>query len=185
MNLWQEQLYIDIVVKRAIDSIANPVLDTLMIYITNIGAPLTFYIMASAGFLYLTYKHKIIDGFFMVFCLFVSWGGMNLFKAFFMRERPIGEHLAYAEGYSFPSGHATLSMAFYGFIIYLLLAESKKSRKKKNLAGFLVVLIFLIGLSRIYLNVHYATDVLAGYILGIIFLVFFIFALRTCKARIH
>lgn len=182
MEIWQEQFYLDIVIKKALDSIASPVLDVVMINITNLGSPVVFYILAAAGFLFLAYRQKLIQGFFLVFSLFASWGIMNLSKLFFMRERPIGEQLTFAAGYSFPSGHATLSLVFYGFIIYLLLTADKKGWTK-IIAGLLAFLIFMIGLSRIYLNVHYVTDVLAGFILGSILLAFFIWAFKSVKMR--
>lgn len=184
MDFWQQQFYIDLMAKKALDSIGSPTLDTVMVYITNLGAPLTFYILAAGGVAYFAYKQKLIEGLFLVLCLFTSWGTMNLLKLVFMRARPAGEQLTFAEGYSFPSGHATLSLAFYGFIIYLLLTENKDGRTK-FLAGFIAVLIFIIGISRVYLNVHYATDVLAGFILGSILLALFILTLRYCKSRFY
>ena len=180
MNYWQEQFYIDILTKKALDSITSPALDAVMVFITNMGAPIAFYILAAGGFLYLAYKQKLMEGILLVFCLFTSWGTMNLLKLLFMRSRPLGEQLAFAEGYSFPSGHATLALVFYGFIIYLLLDDNKKGHNK-ILAGLIAVLILMIGISRVYLNVHYATDVLAGFMLGSILLAVFIFALRYYK----
>jgi len=84
-----------------------------------------------------------------------------LLKMIFMRDRPIELMIISESGYSFPSGHAMLSMGFYGFIIYII---RKFNVKYKNLwSGLLGALIILIGLSRIYLGVHYPSDVLAGY----------------------
>jgi len=182
LEIWQQQFYFDIMVKKALDSIASPALDLVMIHITNLGSPMAFYILAAAGFLFLAYRKKLIQGFFLVFSLFVSWGSMNLLKSFFMRDRPVGEHLTFAAGYSFPSGHATLAMVFYGFIIYLLLTANKKGWTR-IIAWLLAFLIFMIGLSRVYLNVHYATDVLAGFILGSILLAFFVWAFKSVEMR--
>jgi undecaprenyl-diphosphatase len=183
LHYFSDELYFDQIVKNAINSIANPALDSFMAFITNLGAPVTFYILAAVGFVYLISKQKIPEGIFLLLCIFTSWGVMNSLKLLFMRARPAGEPLTYAVGYSFPSGHATLAMAFYGFIIYLIMSANKNSRTKW-LSGFIAALIFLIGISRIYLNVHYATDVLAGFILGSILLGTFIILLRYFKSRL-
>lgn len=90
-------------------------------------------------------------------------------KNIFLRERPIDINIIEETGYSFPSGHSLTAMAFYGFIIYLIY---KSNIKNKKIYIFLLgILIFLIGISRIYLGVHFATDVIAGFIISIIFLI--------------
>ena len=72
------------------------------------------------------------------------------------------------KSYSFPSGHAMISVLFFGSIIYLV---NKHNLKYKKLITFsLSTFILLIGISRIYLGVHYLTDVVGGYLLGFIVL---------------
>ena len=91
------------------------------------------------------------------------------------RPRPdVLFRLSFESGYSFPSAHTMVATCFYGFIIYLILNQVK-NKKIKNISTLLLsLLIFLIGISRIYLGVHYVTDVIAGFIFGIIVLVLFI-----------
>lgn len=96
-------------------------------------------------------------------------------KNIFQRQRPpIEERLIEESGYSFPSGHSTNNMAFYGFIIYLIYKNVESKILRNILIAMLSVLIVLIGFSRIYLRVHYASDVIAGFCLGIICVILFI-----------
>ena len=97
----------------------------------------------------------------------------SLLKIIFKRERPIGIMLIEETGYSFPSGHTMVATIFYGFIIYLI-NKSKYNKKTKIILNILlIILIILIGISRIYLGVHFATDVIASYLIGISYLILF------------
>lgn len=96
-------------------------------------------------------------------------------KYIFKRERPRDIMMVIENGFSFPSGHTMLATIFYGFIIYLIY-KSDKSRKFKYVSIILLsLLILLIGISRIYLGVHYTTDVLGGYLISISYLMIFIY----------
>jgi undecaprenyl-diphosphatase len=96
---------------------------------------------------------------------------MFILKFIFNRERPLTPLLEPARGLSFPSGHALMSFTFYGLIIYLVWNSIGHRLLRSILITGLLILIFFIGLSRIYLVVHYASDVLAGFSLGLIWLV--------------
>jgi len=97
----------------------------------------------------------------------------TILKFIFKRERPIDLMLVEESGYSFPSGHTMMATAFYGFIIYLISKSKYKKRTKIILNTLLTILILLIGISRIYLGVHYATDVIAGFLIGLSYLIIF------------
>lgn len=96
------------------------------------------------------------------------------------RERPISTSwLVEEDGYSFPSGHAMLSIGVYGFLIYLIYKSNLKIVYKRILITALSILVVLVGISRIYLGVHYPSDVLAGYIITTIYLIVFVAIINT------
>ena len=99
-----------------------------------------------------------------------SAGTTLLAKIIFNRPRPLNAALLETSA-SFPSGHAAIAIAFYGFITYLLIKETKKKRDRILVTLFGFILITLIGFSRLYLGVHYVSDVLAGYLDGILWLI--------------
>ncbi len=99
-------------------------------------------------------------------------------KNIIQRPRPIEYRIINANGYSFPSGHSMVSMAFYGFLIYLIYKNVKNKYIKIISILILSTLIFLIGASRIYLGVHYTSDVIGGFLLSISYLVLYVGILK-------
>ena len=102
-------------------------------------------------------------------------------KQIIQRPRPVGHRIIDENGYSLPSGHSMVSMAFYGFLIYLIYKNVKNKYLKTALIILLTLLIISIGASRIYLGVHYASDVLAGFLVAITYLIIFIHAINNVK----
>lgn len=103
--------------------------------------------------------------------LLIIQGINRVIKALVKRPRPPQMyHLVKETNYSFPSGHSMSAMIGYG----LLIIEVKKSslKYKKMIEVFLAIMIFLIGLSRIYLGVHYFSDVIGGYLIALSYLLF-------------
>lgn len=99
-----------------------------------------------------------------------SLGLMLVLKQLFHRNRPEIPLLSHAQGLSFPSGHALMSVTFYGLLIYIILQTIGNKPLKWSLSSFFILLIISIGFSRVYLRVHYASDVLAGFIIGLLWL---------------
>ena len=99
-----------------------------------------------------------------------SLGLMFWLKHLFRRKRPF-DPLFKARGLSFPSGHAIMSTTFYGLLIYITSKTVEDKSLKWSMTISFVILIQLIGFSRVYLRVHYASDVAVGYIVGVSWLV--------------
>lgn len=95
-------------------------------------------------------------------------------KHIMRRDRPDVLRLVNESGYSFPSGHSMVSMALYGIIIFLIYKNVKNKYLKITFITLLSLLIVLIGLSRVYVGVHYVSDVLGGFILGLVYLIIYI-----------
>ena len=98
----------------------------------------------------------------------------QIFKFILQRPRPEGYRIINETGYSFPSGHSMISMAFYGFLIYLIYQNVVNKYIKWTLIIFLTFLIISIGISRVYLGVYYTSDVLAGFLVSISYLILYI-----------
>jgi len=106
-----------------------------------------------------------------------------LLKDIFHRPRPIAPLVSGAGGYSFPSGHSLGGFTFSGVLIYLLLHSSKPGYVKWILSIFLILFAFLIALSRIYLRVHFASDVLGSLLVTIVWLTLTFIFLNTIEKR--
>lgn len=145
---------------------------TLMKVITTLGS--TIVIVSGILSIAILFKDK---KYFKVF-LFANLFGViinSLIKFIVHRPRPTTTMLFTSESsYSFPSGHSMMSTIFYGLIIYYIIKFIKNKYLRNFLVAFLTLIIFSVGISRIYLGVHYATDVVCGYIFGIIYLIVFI-----------
>ena len=108
---------------------------------------------------------------------------MLLLKLFFRRPRPIDPLLSAAAGFSFPSGHAFMSVSFYGLLGYILFKHIHLRWLRVAAGLLLCAIVVLIGLSRIYLRVHYASDVLAGFCVGITWLILSLHILSRLEKR--
>ncbi|WP_028980493.1 phosphatase PAP2 family protein [Sporocytophaga myxococcoides] len=107
---------------------------------------------------------------------------LNLFLKFlFNRPRPLVERLSEASGLSFPSGHSMTAFSFYGLLIYFTWKEVPQKGLRWIITIILLLIIHLIGLSRVYLGVHYASDVLAGFAIGYIWLILSILVLQRLE----
>lgn len=124
------------------------------------------------------YKHEAL-----VFLIaFLGGVFMNYFLKFFIaRPRPFGQAITPESFYSFPSGHAMNSFVFYGMLAFFIFRFTRNKKISTFVAFLCMLLIILICISRIYLGVHYPTDVLAGLVAGFWWLVTVILAEKTIR----
>ena len=94
-------------------------------------------------------------------------------KAIVQRPRPDGFQLAVEQGFSFPSGHSMVAMAFFGLLVWMIWRYRRRDAMRVVWCVFFGLVIVAVGLSRIYLGVHYASDVLAGFCVSLAWLAFY------------
>lgn len=109
----------------------------------------------------------------------------TLLKLLFRRQRPADPLIAPPNDFGFPSGHSTAAFIFYGLLIYLFWRSRLPTALKHILSGSLILFSVAIGFSRIYLRVHYPTDVLAGFCVGFAWLSLSIFLYGNWNGTIH
>jgi undecaprenyl-diphosphatase len=112
-----------------------------------------------------------------------SLGLMNLLKLLFHRHRPPHSLVDGITNFSFPSGHAFMSVAYYGLLAYWAAAIIKKGWQQQTLIIFYMLIILSISFSRIYLRVHYTTDIIAGLSLGTAWLILSLAVIDKLQAR--
>ena len=164
---------LDAAVESFILGIRNDKLTTTMRIFTNISSSYALIVITLLIALIALIKNKKIPynttiNLITVFLL------SQIAKNIFRRPRPTEEFLTHASGFSYPSGHTMVSFAFFAFITYSLCEKTNNKLYKTILKIGTPILIIIIGFSRIYLGVHYTTDIIAGYLLGMAYLMIFL-----------
>ena len=151
-----------------VNNLRSDGLTFIMLFITNFCNPIIL-ILLSLVILLICKDKKM--GLIIIINLLVSILLNIIFKWIIQRDRPLEDFLIIESGYSFPSGHSMVSMAYYGLIIYFIYKKIKDKRVRNVLMILIGLLILAIGFSRIYLGVHFASDVIGGFLISIIYLV--------------
>lgn len=107
--------------------------------------------------------------------MLIMWALIGILKRTFKRERPNIKRLVNEKGYSYPSGHTMTATIFYGFNIFLIILSNLIMPLKISLIIALSILILLIGYTRIYLGVHYLSDVIGALLFGSSYLLLYIY----------
>ena len=173
----KETMIIDLVIyKIIVQNMRTNILTSIFKVITNLGGAYCLITIAILSAIFI--KDKKIAFSIPVNLIIIT--GLNLLlKNIVERPRPEGYRLIDETGYSFPSGHSMISAAFYGLIIYFIWKNVKNTKLKYISCILLSLVILLIGISRIYLGVHYASDVIGGFSISIAYLIIFTTTFKT------
>lgn len=146
----------------------NPILNLLFTSVTQLGSATCLILIALASVIFVKDKtYKILIPINLTFIGTIN----SILKQIFKRNRPNQFRLMQEEGYSFPSGHAMASTAFYGLFIYIIYKKIDNKRIRNSLCFIFALLILFIDISRIYIGVHYTSDVIAGTCFSIAYLI--------------
>ncbi|MFD1631342.1 phosphatase PAP2 family protein [Pseudopedobacter beijingensis] len=170
MVFLNNNLHLDLWVQELFALYKTPQLTKVVLFITGIGdypVMITFYVFLIIWLL-IKHKNKFLS-LKIAFIALASVGLMHILKNIFKRTRPVSDILE-PVGYSFPSGHSMNSLVFFCMLIFIC-QYYLKQRSWRVIVSVLFTLCFLlIGMSRVYLEVHYFTDVVAGFCVGFIWL---------------
>lgn len=159
----------DTVIYDYIISFRNNEMDYIMKSITQFGNTVPVIIIILALMITLTKRKEV---FLIGFNTILTVSSNQILKHIICRPRPDHIRLITEHGYSFPSGHSMIAVCLYGLLIYLINKKIKNKILRIIITIFLITLIIGIGISRIYVGVHYPSDVLGGYLLSLSILIF-------------
>ncbi|MEK3886142.1 phosphatase PAP2 family protein [Bacillus sp. FSL K6-3431] len=176
----------DVKILLFFEDIRTEFLNDLFFFFTDIGLIKFLLPLAVIVTAFLLIKKRYLES---IFVMLAFWGvrGVNyMMKEFFERERPSFHSLIEVGDYSFPSGHAMNSIAFMGFLFYLFAHILKVGIKHWLLwLSTTLIIVILIAVSRVYLGVHYLTDVVAGACCGILYLFIVVYLYKFSSVLIQ
>lgn len=160
-----EPLKIDLTMQQAFINMRTDLLTPFMKVVTHSTDTITIVILCLALLLIPVTRKK--EGLPLTAAALINMGIYKAMKHLFLRARPdVMYHLVEQGGYSFPSGHSATSMLVYGLLFYLVGKYCKNQKMKVLLQAVCGILVLTVGPSRLYVGVHWATDVLAGWCVG-------------------
>jgi membrane-associated phospholipid phosphatase len=169
----------DAAITKFVISFRAPQLNIILQFITNLGDLYGYIAITTICSLFFYFKFKnwryVVQ---LIFVIVISGLSNLALKEVINRARPTAEHLVSVQTLSYPSGHAMSAIAFYGFLIYLCYFLKINKCLKASLILLCSFLIVSIGISRIYLGVHFPSDIAGGMIAGTIWLMFCILILN-------
>jgi len=175
---------LDVIAFQKLSRITNPSVTKLMLLLTFFGSNyflLPAYVALVTYFLIFKKRRLSLDiaavGVTSTIILFSL-------KAIFHRHRPMDPLIKTVNGFSFPSGHSFCSFTFFGLLIYIVWNHQIKPELRWIATAFFFLFACAIALSRVYLHVHYASDVVAGFCLCIVWLSFSFWIMRRFKQKL-
>ena len=185
-----ELIPLNTVIEKLVTHLRTPFLTSFLVAVTKVGNP---FILSSATVLIaiiLIMKGRYYDALVLAVCLAVAVFSLAILKHTFQITRPDSD-ISSVDGWSFPSGHATVATTFFFMLVYTFLGNVKTLGNKIGLVAGSIIGIFLISFSRLYLGAHWTLDILAGMALGMLSISFtilifniFFYNKRSLKNRI-
>ena len=154
-------------IEGVVTQIRTPLVTTLFVWITQIGNPFVFASAAVFIAVMLIIRGHAYEATLFLVALVVAVISLTILKNVFQISRPISDIYS-AEGWSFPSGHATVATAFFFLLAHTFWGKLKTARGKTLLIIGSIFGAAFIGFSRLYLGAHWTLDVLAGIALGLL-----------------
>jgi len=173
--LTKNDIYLDSIIYNHISKLITPNLTNIIKNLTHLASATVVILITILVLIF--FKNKKY-GIYMSINLILITIFQYILKFIFTRNRPVDINLIEETGYSFPSGHSLTAMAFYGFIIYFIYTSKLNKISKTIYITLLSLLIVLIGLSRVYLGVHFFTDILGAFSFSLSFLIIYIIIIK-------
>lgn len=159
---------VDSTISQMVRSVASPLTTTLAVAVTSIGNPYSMLGLTVVATLTLLFIRQTNAALFLLVNMAVFSSLNHIIKEWVARPRPSAHHLVVANGFSFPSGHSSGALLFFGSLSIIATYLIKKRYWRYLLISVCLIFTLLIGVSRIYVQVHYPTDVFAGFMLALI-----------------
>jgi membrane protein DedA with SNARE-associated domain/membrane-associated phospholipid phosphatase len=175
---------LDVWINEGIRNVWNPGLTKFMIMVTDLISPVNMALLTVALIGFLAYKRRWHYALLSATALGAGFVLETLIKEVVERVRPESA-LLISDSWSFPSGHATLAIIFFSLVLYTTGGYIRNFYMRELYGGLCMILFLLVGVSRIYLNVHWFTDVVGGFSLGVFCLTFFILVFKVGEALLQ
>ena len=170
-------------ISQVISLLVSPFATRLMEIVTFFGSPNFLFPAYLVLILYYLFRKKIKLALDITMIGLSSTGVLFLFKDIFQRQRPLDPLIRNVTGFSFPSGHSFSSFTFFGLLIFILWKTGLKKAWKILVTIILFLFAATIAFSRVYLRVHYPSDVVAGFCLSIIWLMLSLWILHRADKK--
>ena len=168
--LTKNDIYLDSVIYNFISKYIS---NDLTLIVKNLTHFASVFMVALITILIFIFNKNKKYGLFLTLDLVLITIFQYILKFTFLRVRPIDINLIEETGYSFPSGHSLTAFAFYGLIIYLIQTSNLTKRSKKIYIILFSIIILVVGVSRVYLGVHFFTDVVGAFSFSLAFLIIY------------